>query len=123
MTAQVTLVAAERKDAIRLPNAALRYRPKSAVGRDAQASADDDSHDAERSDSDAAKPSDRQNYVTVYVLDHNHAVAKRVHLGIGDGHFVEVLQGLKIEDKVIVGDSQTAASGSAGSRRGPRGPF
>ncbi len=92
MTANVTFVVAERKDVMRVPNAALRFRPS------------DDKEEVEGR--------------TVYRLESGKPVRVLVETGVSDGRFTEITGGeLSEHDAVIIG----ALAGEAGGRRRPPG--
>lgn len=105
MTAYVSIAVAERKDALLVPNAALRFKPANggtAPKKDA-----------------GMKPGDgrpRDGYSgRVYVLRGSELVPVAVSLGITDNRSTEVVGGeLKAGDRVVVGDVQ-AMNGSSGS--------
>lgn len=77
MTANATFVYATRDDAVRLPNAALRFKPDAATLTAMNVEVEKTSGD-ER---------------TVFVLREGRAVAERVHIGIGDGFATEIVSG------------------------------
>jgi HlyD family secretion protein len=81
MTANVRIVVEQRKDALKLPDAALQFRPPgAAAGR------------------------------RVWVLKNGEPQPVEVRLGLSDGKSIEVLGGtLKSGDKVIVGLAQAPA--------------
>lgn len=82
MTAFVNIVIAERHDVLRLPLAALRFRPAEGEKREAVARGK-----------------------TAYRLENNTAVPVTVQTGIADGKFVEVLgDGLREGDEVVLED-------------------
>lgn len=90
MTANVTISVARAAGALRLPKAALRYRPS---GGDSKGSA-------------AANAGQM-----VYVRgEDNNPVPVRISTGISDANFVEVLSGLREGDRVITGN---ASAGTA----------
>jgi len=83
MTANVTIRVAHKENVLKLPNAALRYRPERESGRPAPAKR-------------GTKPTE------VWVLREGKEVAVPVTLGLSDGSFTEVLSGdLKGGDAVI----------------------
>jgi len=103
MTASVTIVSAHKDDVLRVPNAALRWRPDSAVATSADNRA-------------AGKPG------RVYKLVDGKPVQALIRTGISDGQRTEVTSGLAEGDKVIVGaDGGAPGAVSGGPRR--RGPF
>lgn len=111
MTANVTFVHDHRTDALRIPNAALRFRPSpevlAAMGR---------RDDRRRRREDG--PSDRR---TVYVLRGDRPVAVEIRVGITDGSVTEVLEGgLSVRDRVVT-DATTSGSTNGGSGGRPSG--
>lgn len=128
MTANVTFVHADRQDALRVPNAALRFRPPA----DLQAAARDGAGNGgpagvqggpagrgagagRRGDGEAP---DRR---TVWVLRGEKPEPVRVRTGVSDGSTTEVLEGDLREGDAVV----TEAAGGDAKRSGvpgPRGP-
>jgi len=124
MTASMTVVTNERKSALRVPNAALRYHPsgdvsgpdkpsrgKVAVVAEAWADAPEHSQAAR----EAAPAGGRT--ATAYRLEANGPVRVSLVVGISDGRRTEVLSGLSEGDQVILADS--SASSTHGGKRGP----
>jgi HlyD family secretion protein len=108
MTANVKILVRQRQDVLKVPNAALRYRPPSA---------------------DAAKCVARTGLSTekaVWVLDEQDRVRRVVvRTGETDGTFTEAAAGtLKSGDRVIVAALQSAPAGRGGpgATGGGRGP-
>jgi len=98
MTATVTFTPAERNDALRIANTALRYRHEGASGPTAQ----------------APKSSDKR---TVWVLKNQHASPVDIQIGLSDGSVTEVVSGdLHEGDQVIT--EQTSESGSQAGSNG-----
>jgi HlyD family secretion protein len=96
MTAYVNVVVAQRKGVLRVPNAALRFRPD--AGGEAAARRRSQEADASRA--------------TVYVLTDSRLEAKSIHIGISDGHFTEVVSGeLKDGDQVVTGAAESGPAG------------
>ena len=98
MTANVSIIGAQRDNVLRISNAALRFRPPDATpppmgGRAGR-----------------GKPGEHQAERTVYVLRGSSPSAAQIKTGISDGIFTEVLDGLKEGDRVI-----TAMTGKAES--------
>jgi HlyD family secretion protein len=113
MTAYVNVIVAERKDALLVPNAALRFRIPELAAKAAPRA-------AEASGEHAKEKGETGQPGTVYVVDNGKVRALRVLLGITDNHMTEVAGGdLKEGEKVIVSDRQLGASQSGGGR-GPR---
>jgi len=107
MTSYVSITVAEQPGTLRVPNAALRYRP---------------AQNESSRDRTKAKPSRRQDGAArkVYVLRQGKPVAVPVTLGITDNKYTAVLSGnLKAGDQVIVGDNspeEDKRSGGPGMR-------
>jgi len=91
MTAHVKILVAERKDVLRIPNAALRFKP---------ASGEEASEKKPRAKKNGDGP-------TVYRLGaDNQPAPVKLKLGISDGTYSEVLEGeLKIGDALVVKDT------------------
>lgn len=100
MTAYVSIETARRAQALRVPNAALRFRPQAS----------------------AKQPAAGRRGAQVYVLRQQAAVAVPVKTGISDGRFTEIVGGeLKPGERVITDDLQRAASN--GKNDQPPGNF
>lgn len=103
MTANVSIVGAQRDNALKISNAALRFRPPDATppplgGRGGRGKPGE--HSAER---------------TVYVLRGASPSAVQIKTGISDGIFTEVLDGLKEGDRVVTAMTGKPASSSRSS--------
>jgi HlyD family secretion protein len=127
MTANVTIVYAERGDALRVPNASVRFRPpedwlaalasSSADGRDptgGRGPARDGTGGAEgaarpamqgRSRAGGGSPDER----TVWVLRERKPVPIPIRTGVSDGSMTEVLEGDLRPGDLAITDVQTAA--------------
>jgi len=102
MTANVRVVVEDRASALKVPNAALRWRPA-----DADAPAD------------APKMRARERRSTVYVLDNGRPRAVQVRLGLNDGSSTEILgEALAEGAEVIVGVAGGASRAGGGFPRG-----
>jgi len=131
MTANVTFIVDARDDVLRVPAAALRYRPAGAAparersgsrpsgaagqkGREARGT-------AKAADGTGTRPQPR----TVWVLRNGAPQPVPIKAGLSDGTYVEVLEGkLSTSDRLITAavDGQAAAAApqaSAPARRGP----
>jgi HlyD family secretion protein len=109
MTANVTVRVGGREGVVKLPNAALRYRP-SKLRAPASASS---------KPSDAGKPS---NVTEVWVLKKGKASPVPVTLGLSDGNFTEVVAGeLHPGDQVIT--DEITKGGAVTDGRLPRMRF
>jgi HlyD family secretion protein len=88
MTANINFVVNKNNDVLRVPNAALRYKPK----------------DIESS-SEGSKQTKSTNQSVVYLLSGNQPTPVNVIAGITDGNFTEIINGeIKTGDKVIISE-------------------
>lgn len=95
MTASVTFVVAERKNATLVPNTALRFTPRS-----------------------AGAPATRSKGHRLWLLRKGAPVAVPVRLGITDGEVTEIVSGIEPGDVVIVGtNGGKQPKGRSGRRR------
>jgi HlyD family secretion protein len=100
MTAYVNVIVAQRKNAMLVPNAALRFSPQQAPERAPPAKPGADREDAATG--------------TVYVLQAQRMRPVKIAIGIADSRFTEVLSGeLKVGDHVAVGEAQAGEAGQA----------
>lgn len=130
MTANVTFVNAERDDVLRVPNAALRFRPSSELfarlspkgaGRpDAGASAPPRRQREGAMEADGpGVPNDRR---MVWVLDGKVPKPVRLKVGITDGTVTEVLEGDVQEGTAVITDATLPGAAPAGGG-GAASPF
>ena len=112
MTANVSLIVARRDNVLKVPNAALRFRPPKSVqgvkaGTNktdiAEASVQSENKSDRSHKSGGAKPKKdkRKSERTVYVLRDGGLQPVKLKLGINDGHDTELLEGLKEGDAVV----------------------
>lgn len=101
MTADVKIVVAQNTDALRVPNAALRYRPPTPPSEEGKSGGRERGPRPPRS----AAGSSRKNAPerTVYLLQNNEPVAQTVKIGIEDGINTEIIEGLSEGAVVITG--------------------
>lgn len=120
MTAYVNIAVAQREQALLVPNAALRYKPKAAdsdtneTTKKVGASGGGNKKRSKSEDLSAGK---------IYILKDGKPTLQRVHVGITDGRYSEITSpDLPVGTQVIVGDMQTdsAAAKAGGSTRAPR---
>ncbi|MBN9421614.1 MAG: efflux transporter periplasmic adaptor subunit [Candidatus Accumulibacter sp. 66-26] len=117
MTAYVNIGVAQRKDALLVPNAALRFKP---ADLPAKAGAPEKAKEAKDASGGGkgegrGKKRDASNG-TVYVVDGKELKAVGVQLGITDNRNTEVLGGeLKAGDRVVTGDNVAAGNGKPSS--------
>ena len=98
MTANVSIVGALRDNALKISNAALRFRPPDLTAPLAAAPGR------------RGKPGEHATERTVYVLRGSKPIPVQIKTGISDGIFTEVLDGLQEGDRVV-----TAMTGKAPS--------
>jgi HlyD family secretion protein len=122
MTANVSIVIAHRENALRVPNAALRFHPVEPLVAETNAappvasappSGGPHQHGGGLSRWRGGSP----NKHTVYVLQPDKTLqAVQIKTGISDGIYTEVTDGLKENDQVVTGSSssydQTSATSS-----------
>ncbi|WP_156303049.1 efflux RND transporter periplasmic adaptor subunit, partial [Methylogaea oryzae] len=107
MTAFVNIVVAEKRNVLRLPQAALRYKPAG----EAPAGG--------RKEGGGKKPQGGEK--TVYRLQDGQPTAVPVRLGIGDGKFVELTEGsLQEGDNLVAEELQPRKPGDAPAAGGSR---
>lgn len=100
MTANVSIEVARKDDALKLPPAALRFRPKlkAEESKDKRATAGNGSH------AGGGKPGERKGVTgqQVYILKENKPVATTVKTGIANNSSIELVEGaIKEGDEVI----------------------
>jgi HlyD family secretion protein len=137
MTADVVVEVAKVADVLRVPNAALRFKPievgragdsdgdgqrGAGQGAASQGGAQRGMRGAAKALGDAARPQRRQQ--TVYVISADNAAKPvTVRTGISDGRFTAILDGeLKAGDKIAVGFQTAKADIQGSSPMGGRGP-
>lgn len=101
MTAYVGVNVAERKNVLRVPNAALSFRPR---------------HDDE--EGDKLHPSAKDRKIRVYVLDGRGTLKPvSVEIGVTDNALTEIVSGdLKLGDRVVTREVRKRDVGTVGSR-------
>src|SRR5437868_4186488 len=122
MTANVSIVVAQKDNVLQIKNAALRYRPAEAASAEMSsakvASGGSTSRtpgSAQRGAGRERRPSER----TVYILSGGRPKSVQIKTGISDGVVTEVIEGLKEGDRVIT--AELASKSSAAST--PANPF
>ena len=123
MTANVSIVIAQRADTLKIPNAALRFRPpESAKVLTNSVAAEIVSTNRIAGGGQRGKGKGNRNVRSVYVLvgDEKSPELKQVQVktGITDGIFTEVTEGLNEGDKVVTG-----AVNAESSNQQPNNPF
>lgn len=119
MTANVSIEVGKKVDALKLPPAALRFKPKMKGGEQKEKKPGS-------SQQQGGKQGRKDKGQQVYVLKENKPVAVSIQTGIGNNSSIEVVEGaLKEGDEVIVeqlgGDTKKKSGGAmGGSPMGPR---
>lgn len=121
MTANLQIVTDEREDVLRIPNAALRFRPAQPVAAVATENVARQ-QTGRRSRESATVEADEGSSARVYRLAADGSPqAVPIRVGATDGSYTEVLRGgLKEGDAVIVGAGSRGGSEPSGSRPGAR---
>jgi HlyD family secretion protein len=124
MTANVSIVIAQKDNVLQIKNAALRYRPA-----DAAIAATPPQQPRPASSPGGQRPTgsrERKPERTVYVLSYGRPKAVQIKTGISDGIVTEVTDGLKEGDRIVTAElSAPSASSSppanpfSGARRFP----
>ena len=151
MTANASIVTAERDAALRVSNAALRYRPADGIpiatpspppetpAANAAASADADAaaaadanvpappadHPRQSGHGQPADGTARPAFKTLYTLADPDATALTplpVRTGISDGTWTEILEGGPVREGTLIVTGTAAASASSASSAKPRNP-
>jgi HlyD family secretion protein len=130
MTANVSFVFAERDGVLRVPNAALRFRPPAELlaadrrgGEGGGEAAARDGAAARREGrapgaGGGAREPDRR---TVWVLRDGAPAAVRIRTGVSDGTTTEVVEGELREDDLAVTEATGGAGAGSGGQPNPRG--
>jgi len=130
MTANVSIVIAQREDTLEIPNSALRFHPmdpSQVETNSAPAAAPTATNASGHAASSGHRHNGPPNVHTVYIVGADKKLqAVQIKTGISDGIFTEVRSGLKAGDSVVTGsadyDDQPAATsnpfGGGGFGRG-----
>jgi HlyD family secretion protein len=112
MTANVTFVYAERKDVLRIPTAALRFRPPDALLAERATDGEPASKDkgkgkgkGKKAKDNPAAPGDGGDERSVWKLSGDGLAKVAVDIGVSDGNKVEIKAGQLAEGDVIVTDA------------------
>lgn len=137
MTANVSIITAEKENVLKVPNAALRFRPPDLaqnkgvtnsvpLNSNAPAMASAQGGERRRGGSERSKGT-RPLTRTVYLLSATNNVeipqpkAAQVKTGISDGLFTEIVEGLREEDQVVIGVNMDVKSAATAPASNPFG--
>nr|WP_313319016.1 efflux RND transporter periplasmic adaptor subunit [Stenotrophomonas sp.] len=134
MTAQVSVMLAQAKDALLIPTVALGPKvpeggrgpgAASADGAQRAARSANEAQRQQRRQPDAAELAKSNSYLVRVVNKDGQPEPRKVKVGLNNGTNVEVLEGLSEGDLVVVGEVTDAEKASARSsnQRGPMGPM
>jgi len=115
MTANVTIVVARKKEVLAVPNAVLRFRPPDSF-RKKQPEAED------VSPGDAKKGKRQKSHLTVWRVKSGFPEPERVKIGITDGTYTEIKEGLDEHDVVVVRTQSSEVSGQKAPAAGGESP-
>jgi HlyD family secretion protein len=122
MTANVSIIIAQKDNVLQLKNAALRYRPPDAAAASGPRAASTTTAAGSKSSPSGQRPTgarERRTERTVYVLSFGRPKAVQIKTGISDGIVTEVTDGLKEGDQVVT--AELSAPSAAASP--PTNPF
>jgi HlyD family secretion protein len=113
MTANVSIIVAERSNVLRVPNAALRFRPLEASSNAPPSGATTGGGSPAGNASSGQRPKgEHRTTRPVYVLENGKAVPVQVKVGITDGVYTEITDGLAETNSVITFASYKQGSGA-----------
>jgi HlyD family secretion protein len=115
MTANVSIIAAERSNVLKIPNAALRFRPPEAATNSTPRAVAGGAGSPPGGSPGQHPKGEHRVTRTVYVLKGNKPEPVQVKIGITDGISTEVTDGLTEGDKVITFAIYKQGGGSAQS--------
>jgi HlyD family secretion protein len=130
MTAYVNITVAERNNALLVPNAALRFKPKVDDESESPTQANTNGNSRPASEmrgagnrKGEAKKTSQEDLSSgnIYVLRNSRTEAIKVRTGITDGRLTEIIsRELNAGDKIIVGESKPSGSGQQQGSGGMR---
>ncbi len=123
MTANVTFVAAERNDVLRVPNAALRFRPGgdvlAAAGITARAGQRGPAAGGAQAGGGAWQRDDKSDRRRVWVLDQGKPRPVGIEIGVSDGSLTEIADGKLTEGSLVITDASGGKGATGGASQGP----
>ena len=122
MTANVSIIVAQKDNVLQIKNAALRYRPSEGGPAEISSAKAASGGSPSRAPGGARRGAGREQRTsdrTVYVLSGSRPQAVQIKTGISDGVVTEVIEGLKEGDRVVT--AELASKSPAASP--PPNPF
>ncbi len=120
MTANVTFIYAEKDNALRVPNAALRYKPADAFRKRSKP----DGGTTDPTTKPEGKPERDPTMKMIYVLSAAGTPEPvRVKLGITDGSYTEIVEGAVTEGTRVISEAIAEGGKPAAAPSGGRRPF
>jgi macrolide-specific efflux system membrane fusion protein len=132
MTAQVSVMLAQAKDALLIPTVALGPKvpegsrapgANAANGEQRAARSKQEGQRQQRRQPDAAALAKSNSYVVRVVNKDGQPEPRTIKVGLNNGSNVEVLEGLKEGELVVVGEVTAGEKSSSSNQRGPMGPM
>jgi HlyD family secretion protein len=124
MTAYVSIIIAQRKDVVMVPNAALRFRPADSASRTDKPGANNKSQEGRQGGRQEGRQDERKQernkpdatpMGTVYILENGQPKATRIAVGITDNRNSEVLSGELREGAIVILEDRQPSSKKSGS--------
>jgi HlyD family secretion protein len=119
MTANVTFVYSQKDEVLRVPNAALRFRPPPDLAAFSNAAGRPGGRGNADGGAPAPKAVETPDQRTVWVMREDKPVQARIRIGISDGAFTEVVEGGLEPGDAVVTDASGPPSGMAATLRRP----
>ena len=116
MTANVSVIVAQRDNVLKVPNSAFRFRPPKGVEVKKPAGAEASDKSEKKSESAKSKNDKRKAERTVYVLRDGAVHSLQLKTGITDGRETELIEGLHEADALIIDLAETKESPTLMSR-------
>jgi len=116
MTANVSVEVDRHKDALKVPNAALRFKPESVIAAQKEEASQENKNDS----SEKHSPPEPE----VWIISDGELKAITITPGINDGSFTEILKGdIKEGQEVITGILETTTDNTSRSSGEKKNPF